>query len=126
MRGNGKGNNEREGVVVLVLNGIKSLEWDVLERAVSAARTSFSYYSLGAGILIRILLACRLRLLKRISGPRRRAELSREFRRKPSVESLIGSQTWSLATRRTGTKVQRDHGIGTGVIGGPGSGAVGD
>ena len=42
MRGDGKGSNEREGIVVLVLNGIKSLEWDVLERAVSAARTSFS------------------------------------------------------------------------------------
>jgi hypothetical protein len=76
MRGDGKGSNEREGVVVLVLNGIKSLEWDVLERAVSTVSSSFSYYSFGAGILTRILLACRLRLLKRISGPRRRAELS--------------------------------------------------
>jgi hypothetical protein len=100
MRGNGKGNSEREGIVVLVLNGIKSLEWDVLERAVSAVCSSFAYDDSGAGILRRILLACRLRLLKRISGPRRRAELSSAglaiFRRKPSVETLIGSETWCL------------------------------
>jgi hypothetical protein len=51
MRGNGKGNNEREGIVVLVLNGIKSLEWDVLERAVSTLCSSFSDDSSGAGIL---------------------------------------------------------------------------
>lgn len=30
-----QGGGKREGVVVLVLNGIKSVDWDVLERAVS-------------------------------------------------------------------------------------------
>jgi hypothetical protein len=75
MRGNGKGNNEREGIVVLVLNGIKSLEWDVLEQAVSTICSSFSFDRSGAGILIRISMACRLRRSKRISGPSRRAEL---------------------------------------------------
>lgn len=55
MRGNGKGNNEREGIVVLVLNGIKSLEWDVLERAVSTLCSSFSDVSCGAGILTLVI-----------------------------------------------------------------------